>query len=194
MITRSDVNLVACLAAITVSAIYSGVAAFGPDANWHIHTAFVAGVPGDPEKPARKVEITMRERDGEMRFFPAEIEVRQGEQIRFVVKNEGEFDREFVLDSFDRNANRRVAAEKNQVIDHDSPNAKLINPKKSARIDWRFTNTGTFQFACLKPGHDDAHGIVIVSNDRAWPSGDEVHGSKSAPGRTGGTMNMLPMR
>jgi hypothetical protein len=76
MITRSDLNLVACLAAITVSAIYSGVVAFRPDDNRHIHTAFAAGLPGDPNKPARDVEITMRERDGEMRFFPAEIEVR----------------------------------------------------------------------------------------------------------------------
>src|ERR1700730_19124427 len=53
----------------------------------HKHKTFSAGTPGHPSKPARTVEVTMREADGFMSFAPDRIEVRRGEQIRFVLKN-----------------------------------------------------------------------------------------------------------
>jgi hypothetical protein len=55
----------------------------------HKHKTFSAGTPGDPSKPARTVEVTMREADGSMSFVPDRIEVRQGEQIKFALKNAG---------------------------------------------------------------------------------------------------------
>ena len=53
----------------------------------HKHKTFSAGTPGDHSKPARTVEVTMREADGSMSFAPDRIEVRQGEQIKFALKN-----------------------------------------------------------------------------------------------------------
>ena len=46
---------------------------------------FSAGEPGNPNKQARIVQITMREGDGKMLFIPDRIEIRKGEQIRFVI-------------------------------------------------------------------------------------------------------------
>ena len=154
------------MAASAAAAIFGGIVGIGPGANWHVHTAFAAGEPGNSIKPARVVEITMRERDGEMIFVPAAIEVRTGEHIRFVLKNEGEFDHEFVLDSFDRNAKRRIEMEKNPVMEHDYPNTTRITAKKSAKIHWRFTKAGTFEFADLHPDHYDAgmKGVVVVTD------------------------------
>ena len=43
----------------------------------HKHKTFSAGTPGDPSKPARTVEVTMREADGSMSFAPDHIEVRR---------------------------------------------------------------------------------------------------------------------
>ena len=48
------------------------------------------GKPGDPKKPARIVQIVMRESDGKMLFVPDRLEVRKGEQIRFQLRNNGE--------------------------------------------------------------------------------------------------------
>jgi plastocyanin len=61
------------------------------------HGTFSAGQPGDPKKPARIIKVKMFEGSGKMGYEPARIEVRQGEQIRFVLQNDGEEDHEFVL-------------------------------------------------------------------------------------------------
>jgi uncharacterized cupredoxin-like copper-binding protein len=172
MITRSDINLAAILSALAGTAIYSGVHGVWPQPK-HIYTAFAAGEPGDPEKPARVVEIAVRQGDGRMTFVPASIEVSKGEQIAFVVKNEGELDHDFILDSFAGNAKHKVEMEKNPDMEHESPNTQRIAQNKSAKIYWRFTRAGTFEFACLHPGHYDAgmRGVVHVTEE---PSRDET--------------------
>jgi len=38
------------------------------------HAHFSAGVPGDPRKPARTIEIVMKEGDGKMEYVPSRIE------------------------------------------------------------------------------------------------------------------------
>ena len=56
----------------------------------HAHKGSSAGAPGDPKKPARVVAITMKEGNGMMSYEPATLEVKRGEQVRFVLKNAGE--------------------------------------------------------------------------------------------------------
>ena len=75
----------------------------------HKHKTFSAGTPGDPLKPARTVEVTMREADGSMSFAPDRIEVRQGEQIRFALKNAGTQDHEFMLATKEEKAHEGVS-------------------------------------------------------------------------------------
>src|SRR5689334_23214137 len=69
----------------------------GPATAHEGHTHFSAGEPGDPKKPARIVKVTMLEDGKKMLFEPARIEVRRGEQIRFVITNDGTWDHEFML-------------------------------------------------------------------------------------------------
>jgi uncharacterized cupredoxin-like copper-binding protein len=59
----------------------------------HGHETFSAGEPGDPRKPARTIEIAM----SEMAYEPSSIAVKRGEQIRFVLRNAGSEDHEFLL-------------------------------------------------------------------------------------------------
>ena len=49
-------------------------------------------------------------------------------------------------------------------MEHDDPNGVRLAPKKTAEILWKFTKAGTFEYACLIPGHLEAgmHGKVIV--------------------------------
>jgi len=49
-------------------------------------------------------------------------------------------------------------------MEHDDPNGKTLDAGKSTEILWRFSKPGTFEFACLIPGHYEAgmHGTVTV--------------------------------
>ena len=128
------------------------------------HEDYSAGEPGNPKKPARVVLITMREGDGKMMFIPDRVEVRRGEQIKFVIRNNGELPHEFILASTEENLKHAEAMKKNPDMEHDDPNGKTVEPKKGAEIVWKFTKVGTFEYGCLIPGHREAGmiGTVVV--------------------------------
>jgi uncharacterized cupredoxin-like copper-binding protein len=138
----------------------------GPGEAGHSHKSFAAGEPGDPKKPvARTIEVTMKEtEDAKMLFEPNKVEIKRGEQVKFVLKNSGQVDHEFMLDSVQNNAKHKVAMEQNPDMEHDDPNGKRLAPKGSNEIVWRFTKAGTFEFACLIPGHYESgmKGTVVV--------------------------------
>ena len=118
---------------------------------------FAAGVPGDPKKPFRTVEITMHEESQDhMSYTPASLEVRRGEQVKFVIKNAGAFVHEFVLGDEKGNLKHAALMRKFPDMEHDDPNGKTVQPQGAAEILWRFTRKGTFEFACLIPGHREA--------------------------------------
>ncbi len=132
----------------------------------HAHGAqgFSAGQPGNAKKPARTVQVTMRETaDGKMIYEPNKLTVKRGEQVRFVLINAGEVPHEFVLAS--RADNRKHAAEmaKNPDMKHEEPNGRMLEPKAKAEILWQFSKAGTFEFACLIPGHLEAGMIGTVT-------------------------------
>jgi uncharacterized cupredoxin-like copper-binding protein len=130
----------------------------------HDQPHFSAGEPGDPKKPARVVNVTMREIDGKMTFVPARIEVRRGEQVRFLLRNAGELDHEFLLATTEENLKHAEEMKKNPEMEHDEPNGKRVAPKKSDQLVWRFSKRGEFEYGCLIPGHREAGmtGIVVV--------------------------------
>jgi uncharacterized cupredoxin-like copper-binding protein len=117
---------------------------------------FSAGEPGDPHKPSRVIQVTMQERDGKMLFVPNHVEVRKGEQIKFILYNSGELDHEFVLATAQENQKHAEAMKMNPKMEHHDPNATRVSPKKTDEIVWHFANPGEFEFACLIPGHRDA--------------------------------------
>lgn len=125
---------------------------------------YSAGVPGDPNKPARLVEVTMRDGDGKMAFVPDRVDVKKGEQVRFIIRNLGTLKHEFTLASVADNDKHAKLMMKYPDMEHDDPNAKSVDPGKTAEILWRFSKGGTFEFACLIPGHREAgmRGTVTV--------------------------------
>lgn len=128
------------------------------------HTHFSAGVPGNPKRPARVIEVVMKEGDGKMEYVPNRVEVKRNEQIRFVLKNAGELAHEFVLASTADNLKHAELMQKYPDMEHDDPNGKTLQPKANSEILWRFTKRGTFEFGCLIPGHREAGmtGTVVV--------------------------------
>jgi uncharacterized cupredoxin-like copper-binding protein len=102
--------------------------------------------------------------DAKMFFKPDRIEVKRGQQVKFVLKNAGMVDHEFMLDSVENNARHKIQMQKNPDMEHDDPNGKRLSPSGSDAIVWRFTKAGTFEFACLIPGHYESgmHGTIVV--------------------------------
>ena len=92
----------------------------------------------------------------EMAYAPARIEVKRGEQIRFVIRNTGADDHEFLLATTEENLKHAKAMMENPQMAHDEPNGVRLASKKSAEILWKFTRVGTFEYSCLIPGHRDA--------------------------------------
>jgi len=154
--------------AISVLALGLGLAAAqawaGAGPPGHGHETFSAGEPGNPKKPARVVNVTMQEGDGTMMFIPNKVEIRKGEQIRFLLRNNGELAHEYILASTEENLKHAEAMKKNPDMEHDDPNGKSVEPKKNSEIVWKFTKAGTFEYGCLIPGHREAGmiGTVVV--------------------------------
>ncbi len=154
--------LLATAAALVTAASTTFVLAHGDED--HAQPLYAAGTPGDPAKPFRVVELAMTEGNGSMAYDPAEVDVEKGEQIKFVLKNAGALDHEFFLDSFEHNAAHKIEMQKNPEMEHDEPNAQRLTSGKQVEVLWNFTKAGTFEFACLIPGHYEAgmHGKVVV--------------------------------
>lgn len=125
---------------------------------------FSAGEPGNLKKPTRTVNVTMSDSDGTMRFVPDRLDVKKGEQVHFIIQNKGTLKHEFTLASVQDNNKHAELMKKYPDMEHDDPNAKSVDPGKTAEIIWRFTKAGTFEFACLIPGHREAgmRGTVAV--------------------------------
>lgn len=137
----------------------------GTGAPGHSHdSGFSAGEPGDPKKPARIVQVAMSEASGKMMFIPDRVEIKLGEQIKFVLRNNGELDHEFILATPVENLKHAEEMKKNPEMEHDDPNGKRIGPKKSNEIVWKFSKAGEFEYGCLIPGHREAGmiGTIVV--------------------------------
>ena len=144
------------LSAIGISLIALAAVALPANAHeGHAHANYAAGEPGDAKKPARTIEIEM----SEMAYTPARIEVKRGEQIRFVIRNAGTEDHEFLLATTEENLKHAEVMKKHPHMEHDDPNGVRLAPKKSAEIIWKFTHAGTFEYSCLIPDHRE-YGMI----------------------------------
>jgi uncharacterized cupredoxin-like copper-binding protein len=132
----------------------------------HDHGRFAAGEPGDPNKPSRTIRVLMVDYGSptDMKFEPAEIAVRKGEQIRFVLENGGTESHEFMLATAAENREHAEIMRKFPDMQHDDPNGKRIAVSERGELLWKFTKAGEFEFACLIPGHYQAgmHGKIVV--------------------------------
>ena len=153
-------------ATVSVVLLFTAIAAVIPTRAHEGHEVFSAGEPGDPKKPARTIRVLMHDDGNEqnMRFEPATISVRRGEQIRFVLENDGTESPEFMLATVAENRKHAELMKKFPDMEHDDPNAKRLAVSAHGELLWRFTKAGTFEFACLIPGHYEAgmHGTITV--------------------------------
>lgn len=138
----------------------------GTHAGGHGHDESAAGQPGQAAKVSRTVQVDMADT---MRFTPANFTVKQGETIRFVVKNSGQVKHEFVLGGEKELKAHYAQMMKFPEMEHDDPNMTTVAPGKTGEVIWQFTKAGPVDFACLLPGHYDAgmKGLIKVAAGKA---------------------------
>ncbi len=115
--------------------------------------AAALGKPADLKHATRTMEIVMGD---SMRYEPQRIAIKQGETIRFVVRNDGKAKHEMVLGTMAELKKHAALMLKFPEMEHDDPNAVSVEPGKTGEFAWAFTKVGTFDFACLEPGHFEA--------------------------------------
>ena len=121
------------------------------------------GKPGDPRKISRTIDVEMSDT---MRFSPANIKVKRGETIKFLLKNSGKMKHEMVLGSIDELKEHAALMQKFPEMEHADPNMVSVDPGKIGELVWQFTKAGTFDFACLQPGHFEAGMVGKVAVKR----------------------------
>jgi uncharacterized cupredoxin-like copper-binding protein len=143
--------LTAGLLALATAASAGTKHAKGAHAAHAEETAF--GRPGDPKRVTRTIAVDMNDR---MRFAPAELTIRQGETIRFRVRNVGKLDHEMVLGTAAGLKEHAELMKKHPEMEHDDPYMADVAPGKTKTLVWQFTKTGEFLYGCLEPGHLEA--------------------------------------
>jgi uncharacterized cupredoxin-like copper-binding protein len=134
------------------------------------------GVAGDRAKVDREIVIHMTD---QMRFVPDHITVRAGETIRFIQSNDGNVMHEMVIGTREALDEHAALMKRFPEMEHDEPYMAHVAPGKKGEIVWTFNRAGTFEFACLIPGHYEA-GMV---------GGIGVTGAKEAQRPTGRAKN-----
>src|SRR6185503_11218881 len=124
------------------------------------------GRPGDAKQASRTIDVDMSD---QLRFKPADIEVKQGETIRFRVRNSGQTLHEMVIGTKEDLQKHAETMRKHPGMKHDAPYIAHVAPGKTGSIVWQFTKAGEFQYACLVPGHFEAGmvGRIRVSEKSA---------------------------
>ena len=133
------------------------------------------GQPGDGQAVDRTIEVRM----GDIFFKPKAMEIKAGETVRFVLKNDGALLHEFNLGKAASHAahQKEMAAMflkgslspsgahdmsnmghamggmKMVGMEHDDPNSVLVEPGAREELIWTFSAATELEFACNIPGH-----------------------------------------
>jgi uncharacterized cupredoxin-like copper-binding protein len=153
--------LATTLLALTLSPAFAG----GTHGGGHGEMMEV-GMPAKKTGGMTKINVSLSEtEDGEMLFEPRELSFKAGETVQLTITNVGETDHEFVMDTPDNNAKHKELMAEFPEMEHDDPNSVRLQPGEKGVIVWTFANAGSFEFACLIPGHYEAgmHGALTVN-------------------------------
>ena len=145
--------LAAALAVAPAAALAHGEKAHAGQAGPVVKEQKDWGIAGEAKAATRTVEIRMTD---DMRFTPDRIEVRQGDTVRFVVRNAGKVMHEFVIGTKQELDEHAAMMVKFPNMEHDEPYMAHVPPGQTGEIVWTFNRAGDFDFACLIAGHYQA--------------------------------------
>ena len=147
---------------VAIPGIFVAISAMAAGNHKVGHDAEAIGKPGAAAKVTRTITVDMKD---DLRFHASNFDVKQGETIRFIVKNSGQLKHEMVLGTAKGLKEHDEVMKKNPKMEHADANMVTVAPGKTGEIIWQFTKAGKVDFACLQPGHYDAgmKGVVTVA-------------------------------
>ena len=154
---------------VALSVALSVTAAIGAGSHEEGHHATLEAI-GQPGKTAKVTRTVMIDMTDAMRFSPSKVAVKQGETIKFIVKNSGKIPHEMVLGTEKELGKHYELMKKYPEMEHADPNQVTVQAGKTGEIIWQFTKAGTVNFACLQPGHYDAGmkgAVTVIGKTRA---------------------------
>lgn len=159
---------------LAASALVLSASAMAAGSHSGGHGDDAIGKPGVASKVSRTIQVDMTDN---MRFNAAAVTAKQGETIRFVIKNSGKVKHEMVLGTEKDLKDHYEQMKKNPEMEHAEPNMVTLAPGKTGEIIWQFTKAGKVDFACLQPGHYEAgmKGLVTVAGGKS-DSKETKHG------------------
>ena len=111
------------------------------------------GIAGDAKAVNRTITVTMTD---QMRFIPAELQIRAGDTVKLVVRNAGKGLHELVIGTKAELDAHAALMVKFPDMEHSEPYMTHVKPGKTDQLIWTFNRVGEFEFACLLPGHYQA--------------------------------------
>ena len=111
------------------------------------------GIAGEAKAVTRTITFNMSDN---MRFTPDKIDVKQGDTIKFVIKNTGKVMHEMVIGNKKDLDEHAALMLKFPGMEHEEPYMAHVAPGKTGEIVWTFNKPGSFDFACLIAGHYQA--------------------------------------
>lgn len=147
MIHSSAIKLIAAYAMICWSAgSFSHENQAGNPAGKHPGSSAVAaeqkdwGIAGAAKAVQRTITLRMSD---DMRFTPAQLEVKQGETVRLVVKNSGKLLHELVIGSKQALAEHAAQMLKFPTMEHDEQYMAHVATGKTGQLVWTSTAQAT---------------------------------------------------
>lgn len=122
------------------------------------------GMPGDAANVTRTILIIA----SDTKFNLKKIQVKNGETIRFVIRNKGKLVHEMTIGT--KEVQHSHQAEMQKMMDeghlmadrikgqmsHAHGNSALVEPGKQGEIIWMFHKDAALEFGCNVPGHYEA--------------------------------------
>jgi uncharacterized cupredoxin-like copper-binding protein len=141
------------LIALAALALSGSAFAGGNHAGGHGDEETAIGKPGMATQASRTITVDIGDN---MRYTPSDIQVKQGETVRLIIRNNGQVKHELSLGTQKELLEHREQMKKFPDMEHDEPGKVTVAPGKQGEIVWQFTTAGTVNFACLMPGHYEA--------------------------------------
>lgn len=108
------------------------------------------GIAATPTQVQRTITIDMGDN---MRFSPDLIEVKQGETLKLVVRNQGRKLHELVLGTPAELDKHAELMKRHPGMEHDEPWMSHVRAGQQGEMLWTFNRAGEFAFACLVGSH-----------------------------------------
>lgn len=118
------------------------------------HHMSAVGEPAHDKDVTKTIHVTMLDT---MKYeFDGPLDIKEGDVIRFVVKNEGKILHEFSIGNAAEQKKHAEMMKSMPDMIHEDPNTLSLEAGGKGELIWRFKGKGEVVFACNIPGHYEA--------------------------------------